>query len=204
MIIKTKDKTSAENYHLMTQTVIPRPIAWIVSDNGNKTYNLAPYSYFNAACTEPPLITISISKKMDSSKTEIKKDTWTNIEQRKFFVVNISSAEMKNNVLKTAENLDPGQSEIDYTGLETISFDDEISFPRLKQCKVALYCSLFQIVELGSLPQALIIGEIHKFFIDDSITEVVNGRIMIDPFALNPLARLGSSNNNSFCKIAAL
>lgn len=200
MIINTKEKTSNENYHLMTQTIVPRPIAWIISDNGNETYNLAPFSYFNAACTEPPLITISISKKIDTSK----KDTWTNIEQRKKFVVNIASAEMKDNVLKTAETLAFGESEIDYAGLETTPFDDEISFPRIKLCKVALYCSLFQIVELGSLPQGLLIGEIHKFFIDDSLVESTNGRLIIDPFALNPLARLGNNSNNGFCKISAL
>ncbi|MDX1921113.1 MAG: flavin reductase family protein [Candidatus Caenarcaniphilales bacterium] len=206
MIINTKEKTSAENYHLMTQTIVPRPIAWVISDNGNESFNLAPFSYFNAVCTEPPLIMLSISKKKDNLGEPIKKDTWINIEERKNFVINISSVEMKDSVLKTAEALPFGQSELEYAGLETVAFDDEIIFPRLKDCKIAFYCSLFQIIELGPLPQGLILGEIHKVFVDDSIVSVAdNGRVSVDPFALNPLGRLGSMTGsnvaNSFCGI---
>ena len=54
-------------YFTMTQVVIPRPVAWVLTDNGNHTFNLAPYSYFNAICSEPPLILISAGKKPDGS-----------------------------------------------------------------------------------------------------------------------------------------
>jgi flavin reductase (DIM6/NTAB) family NADH-FMN oxidoreductase RutF len=42
-----------EIYITMTQTVIPRPIAWILSENPDQSLNLAPYSYFNAVCSDP-------------------------------------------------------------------------------------------------------------------------------------------------------
>ncbi|GIT49378.1 MAG: hypothetical protein Ct9H300mP14_13060 [Gammaproteobacteria bacterium] len=46
-------------YITLTQTVIPRPIAWVLSENANGSLNLAPYSFFNAVSSEPPLVMIS-------------------------------------------------------------------------------------------------------------------------------------------------
>ena len=41
-------------YITLTQTVIPRPIAWVLSENANGSLNLAPYSFLNAVSSEPP------------------------------------------------------------------------------------------------------------------------------------------------------
>ena len=52
-------------YITLTQTVIPRPIAWVLSENANGSLNLAPYSFFNAVSSEPPLVMISTGLKPD-------------------------------------------------------------------------------------------------------------------------------------------
>ena len=72
----------AQVYGLMTQTLIPRPIAWVLSENSDGGLNLAPFSYFNAVCSSPPLVMISVGKKPDGSF----KDTRVNIEGRRFTV----------------------------------------------------------------------------------------------------------------------
>ena len=74
-------------YITLTQTVIPRPIAWVLSENANGSLNLAPYSFFNAVSSEPPLVMISTGLKPDGRP----KDTRENIEQRRDFLVHIAS-----------------------------------------------------------------------------------------------------------------
>ncbi len=59
-------------YHLMTQTVIPRPIAWVLTDSGEQNFNLAPFSYFTAVSSRPPLLMISVGKSpMVTSRTPL-------------------------------------------------------------------------------------------------------------------------------------
>ncbi|HCH70255.1 MAG TPA: hypothetical protein DE042_07255, partial [Colwellia sp.] len=49
-----------QRYHLMTQTIIPRPIAWALTDSNNGQLNLAPFSYFTAVSSAPPILMISV------------------------------------------------------------------------------------------------------------------------------------------------
>ena len=78
MVIDFDKLSSSQAYFTMTQAIIPRPIAWVLSDHGNGKLNLAPFSYFNAVCSRPPMQSISIGHK----KSGLKKDTWVNIEGR--------------------------------------------------------------------------------------------------------------------------
>jgi flavin reductase (DIM6/NTAB) family NADH-FMN oxidoreductase RutF len=63
MHLDFSDFTAAQRYHLMTQTIIPRPIAWALTDSDNGSYNLAPFSYFTAVSSEPALLMLSVGKK---------------------------------------------------------------------------------------------------------------------------------------------
>ena len=64
-----------QRYHLMTQTLIPRPIAWVLTDSGNDSLNLAPFSYFTPVSSNPALLMISVGLKPNGDK----KDTLVNI-----------------------------------------------------------------------------------------------------------------------------
>ncbi len=187
MLINSKDFNSDQLYFLMIQTIIPRPIAWVLSDNGNQTYNLAPFSFFNAVCSNPPIIMISMGWKDETTK----KDTWLNIDHREHFVVHIASAEHAHDVSNSSASLAFGESEVNKFLFETEKLDGW-PLPKLKKPKVALLCKKYAIHELGPDPQALILGEVTSFWIDDKIITLDNKqRIKIDPFQLNPLGRLG-------------
>ena len=43
----------ADKYKLLTNLVVPRPIAWVTSVNASGVINLAPFSFFNAVGTNP-------------------------------------------------------------------------------------------------------------------------------------------------------
>jgi flavin reductase (DIM6/NTAB) family NADH-FMN oxidoreductase RutF len=41
--------------------VAPRPIAWVSSIDPSGVVNLAPYSFFNAVASDPPMVMISFN-----------------------------------------------------------------------------------------------------------------------------------------------
>ena len=177
-------------YGLMTQTMIPRPIAWVVSDNGDGGgYNLAPFSYFTGISSNPPLIMLSIGLKKDGSG----KDTRVNIQERDNFVLHIPTVDQLAAVEGSAEPLAAGESEVSKLGLPLLDFPG-FTLPRLQDCPVAMACSHHQTVQLDGLAQAMIIGRIHSIYVDDdSVIVTEDGRSHVSATKVNPLGRLGAS-----------
>lgn len=187
-------------YFTLIQAVIPRPIAWVLSNNANDTLNLAPFSYFNMVCSDPPLLMLSIGKKRDGSL----KDTRRNIIERTHFVVHIPQRVQVAAVNESSRELPFGQSELNTQQLATELFEG-FPLPRLSACPIALGCSLHQFTEIGPQQQALILGLIETMYIDDAIVdEDANGRIRIDPIPLDPLSRLGGDDYGALSDVLRL
>jgi flavin reductase (DIM6/NTAB) family NADH-FMN oxidoreductase RutF len=169
----------------MTQTIVPRPIAWLISENSDKTYNLAPFSYFNALSSDPPMIMVSIGLKPDGEK----KDTRINIEQRKHFVVNIAHKEMAEALTASSASMAPGVSEIDELSLDTCPMPGS-SVPRLTDCRIAYACELDSIHMIKD--QAIVFARLSDLYIDDSVAgEDEKGRLKVSADAVDALGRLG-------------
>lgn len=199
MIIDLASLSPTQVYLSLIQTVIPRPIAWVLSDNGdaagkttagihgNDRYNLAPFSYFNAVSSEPPLIMLSLSPKPDTSQ----KDSRLNIEQRKHFVVHIAHRELAPYVNESSRTLPHGESELDRVPLSMTEFDD-FSLPRISQCRVALACEHYSSQQVGA-EQTLILGLVRKIYVsDDACEKDAKGRTKIRADIIDPLGRLGA------------
>ena len=200
MILNLTELKSSQVYFQMGQTLLPRPIAWVLSEIETGKYNLAPFSYFNAISSNPPLIMLSVGKKPDGSF----KDTRVNIEQRKDFVVHIAHRAMLEPLNQSAATMDASESEVDQLGLETVTFEGS-RLPRLKDCRVAYACTCYDIHEIGDTPQSVIYGEITHMYIDDSITSTSDsGRLKIHADKLDPIARLGASEYMSFGDVISL
>lgn len=192
---------AAQRYHLMTQVIVPRPIAWVLSDNGMPnsppSYNLAPFSYFNAISSEPALIVLSIGEKPSG---EIK-DTRRNILDRKDCVIHIPSVDDAREVSESAVTLAHGESEIEKLHLSLVN---QIGWrlPRLAQCKIAMACTLYDYKEIGPAKQGVIFCEIKKIHIDDSVVTCdQKQRIRVDAQAISPLSRLGSNEYATFGQV---
>ncbi|MCB1123316.1 MAG: flavin reductase family protein [Verrucomicrobiae bacterium] len=189
MIISFKDLSPDQVYYTLIQSIIPRPIAWILSENANGSYNLAPFSFFNGVCSRPPIVSISVGRKEDRSQ----KDTWNNIELREHFVIHIPHREAAEAVTASAASLPAGDSEIQRLGLKTESVKGW-PLPRLADARIALLCKRYAIHAIGAAPQGLILGEVKAAYISDSISKLDKGRLTIDPKALDPVARLGGND----------
>ena len=186
MNIDLDEVGGADAYPLLTQLVVPRPIAWVLSANPDNSFNLAPFSFFNLVSSQPPMLMLSMATKADDSP----KDTLINIRERDHFVVHIPSVALARQVSASSANLARGVSEIEHCGLTTQPWPAN-PLPRLAQTAVAMACRRSQLLEVGD--HTLIIGSIHQVHIDPELVVQDNGRMRIDAARLDPLARLGAS-----------
>jgi len=181
-------------YHTLIQSIIPRPIAWVLTENDNESFNLAPFSYFTAVSSSPPVLMFSVGKKPDTNN----KDTAYNIQKRESCVIHIAHAELANELNQSAANLEYNESELNDSSLDTTEFE-HFHLPRIKQAKIAFACSLYEIKEIGDTPMNLIFAKVEHAYIADEIIESDGTRSSIDAEKLNPLARLGG---NDYAEIA--
>ena len=186
MNIKFDTLAPTQIYHLMTQTIVPRPIAWALTESSPENYNLAPFSYFTPVSSNPPLLMLSVGKKPND---EIK-DTTRNVLETGKMVVHIASAHSSEAVTATAATLDHGESEISTNGIDLVDFEG-FNLPRLKECSIAFGCSLFEVKELGATPQSLIFAQVECVYISDDVLDKDSERLKVDALALDPVSRLG-------------
>ncbi len=187
-------------YALMIQTIVPRPVAWVLTENPAGGYNLAPFSYFNAVASAPPLIMLSVGRKPDGER----KDTRANIERGKDFIVHIAHREMLEALNASAASLPPEVSEVEQLGLELAPMEGS-RLPRLAACRVAMACELYQLIELGDVGQGLILGRVRQLYVDDAIAgEDAKGRLKVHAPRLDPIGRLGGGEYVTFGELRTL
>lgn len=172
-------------YGLMTQTVIPRPVAWILTQNSDESYNLAPFSYFNGLASDPPMIMISFGLAPNGSL----KDTRANIEARKEFIVHIAHREMAEAMTKSSATMPPNESEVEMLNLELADMPGS-TLPRLAKCRIAYACEYDSMHMIKD--QAIVFATLkHLYAADSVVSQDAKGRVSIDALAVDPLGRLG-------------
>lgn len=179
--------SDVQNYKLLSGSIIPRPIAFVTSQNNNGVLNAAPFSFFNIVNNAPPMISISAQRAGGK-----RKDTALNIEEVGEFVVHITDEYNVENVNITAAQLKPEENELDHTKF-TLVDSENIRVPGIKEAKIRLECKLERIVEIDSKDDGadLIIGEVVKYHIDEHI---YFGDSKIDALKLEPVARLAGND----------
>ena len=183
-----------QTYALMTQTVIPRPIAWVLTRRPGcdsvdpEDLNLAPFSYFNALCSQPATVMISVGLRPDGSL----KDTSANLVEGSPCVIHLPDRQLVQACNLTATPLPPGESEIRHAGLELTEFAD-FPLPRLREAPLAMAGHAVQTVTIGSkAQQSVILIELSEVFSAEHCVSVQeNGRLKVDAWAMDPVARLG-------------
>jgi flavin reductase (DIM6/NTAB) family NADH-FMN oxidoreductase RutF len=187
MNLNFSEFSANQRYHLMTQTIIPRPIAWALTDSSNNSFNLAPFSYFTAVSSAPPILMLSIGRKPNGDH----KDTFVNVVNNRKMVIHIASEQQANLVTQTSQTLAHGESELSIANIATTAFEN-FSLPRLSHCDIAYGCELYEIKELGDVPQNLVFLEVKQVYINDSVMTIdEQERIKIHADRIQPLARLG-------------
>ena len=73
-------------YKLLVSTVVPRPIALVTTVDAAGRVNAAPFSFFNAVSSRPPVVVLGINGEGPEGGY---KDTENNIRDTGEFVVNL-------------------------------------------------------------------------------------------------------------------
>ena len=173
----------ADAYKLMVSTIVPRPIAWVVTQSSDGSVNAAPYSFFNAVSGDPPLVVIGIGGR-DNGRA---KDTAANIRETGQFVVNLVGEAMVRPMVLTAVDFDTGVDELEQAGLTTLP-STRIAPPRITESPVAFECELFQTIALPGR-RDLVLGRIIMMHIDDNAMLDVD-RHYVDTPALKLVGRM--------------
>ncbi len=149
----TKDLFSFELYDILTSWVAPRPIAWVSTLSKEGETNVAPFSFFNLVCDEPPIVMLSISKREDGTR----KNTSQNILDFGEFVINFLELKLVKKAKRSAEELG-----LDVNKLEILKLTPEpskrVKPPRIKECPASFECKLLEHRELYDYD--LIFGEV--------------------------------------------
>ena len=192
-IIDPAELALPDRYKLLIGTVVPRPIAFVSTCSKDGKPNLAPFSYFNAVCTDPP--TVLFCPNVRGTDGE-KKDTLINIEQTGEYVVNIVNEDITEKMNQTAADYPYGVDEFEKSGL-TPAPSLVVKPPRVEESPINLECKLQQIVQIGNGQRGsgfIVIGTIVRFHIREDVYD--NGKINIEH--LKPVARLAG---NSYCPV---
>ncbi len=194
LIIDFADLKAPGIYHIMTQTIVPRPIAWVLTDSGDASYNLAPFSYFNAICSDPPLVMLSIGKNPGGAS----KDTRTNLVEKRQLVIHIPKVEHAAQVTESSRTLPFGESEVDRLELALVQ-EAGWALPRLADAPVALACEFYELHEIGPNKQGIFFCKVNQVYVDDTVVKKdEKNRLSIDAAGIHPLGRLGANEYVTF------
>ncbi|SIQ38717.1 MULTISPECIES: flavin reductase family protein [Acidiphilium] len=183
-------------YKLLASTVVPRPIAWVVTMSPDGRLNAAPFSFFNVFGAGPPVLCIGIGARKPGDL----KDTGENIRSTGEFVVNLVALANAQAMNITAIEFGPEIDELAQAGLTTMP-SLKIKPPRIAESPVALECKLHSIVEFGP-DRAMVIGEVLAMHVrDDAVLDAK--RCHIDTPKLDLIGRMHgggwySSTNDRF------
>ncbi|MFZ1559800.1 MAG: flavin reductase family protein [Saprospiraceae bacterium] len=178
--ISTKDL-----HQYIIASVAPRPIAFVSTLDENGIENLAPYSFFNAFSSNPPIVVFSSNRRVTDNST---KDTLHNVRVSGECVVNVVPYSIVRQMSLASVEFPSSVSEFAKTGL-TPEPSETVSAPRVMESPVNMECKVKEIIPLGEKGGAghLIICEVKLIAISES---VLNGD-RLDPHKLDLMGRMG-------------
>lgn len=148
-------------YKLLISTVVPRPIAWVTTQDVDGSINAAPFSFFNAVSGNPPVVAIGIGGRAPGDV----KDTGGNIRRTGQFVVNLVSNLLARQMNVTAIDFGKEVNELEQAGLTTAP-SATVRPPRIAESPVSLECERLVIVEVG-IDRAVVLGKVLAIHIKD-------------------------------------
>ena len=181
----TSELEHVDRYKLTTGLIIPRPIGWIGSYGADGVPNLAPYSFFNAVASNPPVVLFSSGVFNDHVK-----DSLSNVRESGVFTANLVDHDLAVAMNTTAAEVPPEVDEFEKAGLTVMDFGT-VDAPGVAEAKAVLECRVIDEKVLGTdNPHHIVtFGEVVAFHIDDSILDGTR----VNAAELDAVARLSGS-----------
>lgn len=162
--------------------VAPRPIGWIGSYGDERVSNLAPYSFFNALCSNPPIVCFS---------SELYKDSVANIDKSGAFSCNLSVWDLKDQMNTSSAHVAAHVNEFDLAKL-TEKACKLVDAPYVAEAPAVLECVHLETKNLidrkgNKTDNFVVFGEVVGVHIAERV--IRDG--LVDARLLRPLARMG-------------
>lgn len=181
-------------YKIMIGSILPRPIGWISTIDPAGKPNLAPFSFFNAVCGNPPhVLFCPMVRGTDNNP----KDTLRNVRATGEFVVNIVTEELAEAMNITSTEFPAEVDEFKTAGLE-IEPSVRVRPPRVAASPIHYECQVAQIVDISDQPGggSVVIGRVVHLHVAE---RVLVDSDKINLFALRPIGRLAGS---AYCRVS--
>ena len=191
MYVQASDLPHNELYGLILNTVAPRPIAWVSTLSASGQPNLAPFSFFNAVCIDPPLLAFAPGhrqpKQPDSHHGD-PKDTLRNVRETKEFTINVVTYALAEAMNVTSGDYDATVNEFELAKVTPLP-SNLVRPPRVAESPVSFECRLHRILDFSPAPtsSSLVIGQVVSIHIDDA--HLNNGKL--DRNSLDLIGRMG-------------
>jgi flavin reductase (DIM6/NTAB) family NADH-FMN oxidoreductase RutF len=176
------DLPARERYALLTAVVVPRPIALVTTVDAGGRLNAAPFSFFNAMGSDPPVVVLGIGDR----ERGVPKDTAANIRATGEFVVNIVVEAIAEQMNLTATDFPAGLNELTAVGLTTVP-SVRVRPPRVAESPVNLECRELSTIEFGR--NRIIVGQVLHLHAND---DLLDSRGRVKPGALHAIGRMQS------------
>ena len=192
MLIDPKEIKTSLFHSYMLAAIAPRPIAFASTIDKEGRPNLAPFSFFNAFGSNPPVIVFSPSRRVRDNTI---KHTLENIYETKEVVINVVNYAMVRQTSLASTEYPKGVNEFIKAGFTPLPSQIVKPF-RVKESPVQMECKVLEVKETGNQGGAanLIVCEILLMHIDDS---VLTPEFKIDPNKIDLVARMG---DNLYCR----
>lgn len=166
-------------YKVMSYSIFPRPIAWIVTEDEG-VVNIAPFSYFAPLSSKPPILIVSIGLKENGDP----KDTRANILKHKKATICLAEKEFLEKLTASSKELPHEKSEAETFGIET-EIAKEGFPPMIKGAKAAYFCEFYKVCEIDGSETLPLMMEIKSAYFED---EIIDERLNIK---LENIGRVG-------------
>lgn len=178
--------TPQEQYKLLSASLIPRPIAWVTTENEDGTVlNAAPFSFVSGLSDQLPLVSLAIIRQ------EKLKDTAQNLLTTKEAVLHLVDETNLKAMNQTAAILADHVSEVEKFQLETLP-SKTVKVPGLKNASLRMEAKLYQHLPITS-PEGEVLTDLFILQITDFYfaNEIFNPEThYLDLTQFHPIARL--------------
>lgn len=160
-----------QSYKIISSTIVPRPIAWVVTCDGAGRANAAPFSFFNAISGDPPVVCLSIGNTARGQK-----DTLKNILANGELVINMVSEENVEAMNTTAIPFEPNIDELALAGIESCA-SSVVRPHRIAASPASFECRVREIIPIGPSNTLVLANVVAAHIRDNAVTDAELCRI---------------------------
>ncbi len=160
MLFDTADTPAANIYKIVLSTIVPRPIAWVTTQDIDGTVNAAPFSCFNTMTDDPPILAFGMGPGVAGAK-----DTAGNISRTGQFVVNLVSHSLGVQMNETSFEFPKDVDELAEVGLTQLA-SHRVKPPRIAEAPVSFECERLMALDVGK-GRTIVLGKILAIHVQD-------------------------------------